>query len=179
MENKISSSSLAQILDDLSQRLLKSAKKAHLLVGGAGALVGVYNYRDSTSDVDAIALGASLDDFARELSEVGAKFSLPPDWMNPHFSTFTIYLPKDYKKRCLRFFESSSLTADALGPEDLMIMKLMAGRTKDQSHLRFLMKEGPVDLTIVENRLTELKALFPKEAEDALNLFDDLQDEFT
>lgn len=177
MEQKITTELLQKILEALAVRLEGSSKKVTLLVGGAGALVGCYNYKEKTTDVDALPLGSSLDEISVELKQIADDFQLPADWLNPHFSTFTLYLPSDYKKRCRRFFEAPALAVDALGPEDLMIMKLMAGRTKDQSHIRFLMKQKPLDLSVVENRLNELVALFPREAKKALDLFDDIQED--
>ena len=57
-----------------------------------------------------------------------------------------------------------------------MIMKFMAGRKKDHSHIRFLLKNKP-DLSIVERRLEELKKLFPDVATRALELFDEITGE--
>lgn len=158
----------------LGKELEKSRKEIHLLVGGAGALVGAYGYGDSTGDIDGIPLKSSLDEIEEEVQRVAQSLSLPTDWLNPYYQTYTIYLPKDYKTRTKNVFRGPSLTVDVLGPEELAIMKLMAGRAKDHSHLLFLKKNFDLDLSLIEERLEELNALYPEVTEKALDLFDDL-----
>lgn len=173
MSRQIDSVFIIQILKCLDDKLAVRSKSLHLLVGGAGALVGAYQYPDQTTDIDAVPLKGGLDEIATELQEVSTELGLPGDWMNPHYKTFTIYLPQDYRSRVKTFFRGRALIADALGPEDIMIMKFMAGRAKDQSHLRFLMKQNP-DLELIEARLNELVKLFPPIAQKALDLFDEV-----
>lgn len=75
-------------------------------------------------------------------------------------------------------FSGKNLKVTALGPEDLLIMKFMAGRKKDMSHIRFLIKKK-ADLKIVDKRLDELlQGPFKEEAQKALELFDEVTEEF-
>ncbi len=173
MKKTVSAATLPLILKTLEEVLSRKKTSLHLLVGGAGAMVGAYAYPEQTTDIDAIPLAGSFEHLATELQEVALKLDLPGDWINPHYKTFTIYLPSDYRSRTREIYKGPWLQADALGPEDLMIMKFMAGRTKDESHLRFLMAQSP-QLKIIETRLEELLKLFPKEAAQALELFDEI-----
>lgn len=174
MNNAIDSSMLIKALTLLAEKLGESGKFAHILVGGASALVGAYGYANSTEDVDGIPLQSSMDEIAEELEAVAKALKLPADWLNPYYQTFAIYLPKDYKNRVKTIFKKDSLLVDALGAEDITIMKLMAGRAKDQSHILFLKKQAHMDLTIIEKRLEELIEIYPGVAQKALNMFDDL-----
>lgn len=161
----------------MDDRLTKAGSgPVHLLVGGAGAIIGAYGYSDTTTDVDAIPLNTSFDDLRPILDEVAKEFGLQSDWLNPHFQMFTTYLPQDYRKRCIPFFRGSTLHATALGAEELLIMKLMAGRFKDNSHILFLLKKNP-DLRIIQDQLTHLVKIWPKLANAALDRFDELTEE--
>ncbi|PWU14096.1 MAG: hypothetical protein C5B49_13755 [Bdellovibrio sp.] len=174
MDKKVDAQSLEKILRAFDEEIGKSRKPTvHLLAGGGGALIGAYKYQEATADFDALVLQGNLSDFAPEIAAVAKKLDLPADWLNPYFSTFTIYLPKDYRSRCVKIYQGENLLVEALGSQDLLVMKLMAGRSKDHSHILFLAKQA-VNFAAIEDRLIELEKLFPKEAGRALELFDDL-----
>lgn len=145
----------------------------HLLVGGAGAIVGTFEYPDSTTDVDAIPLSGENPQLEPIIKEIAQEFRLAPDWMNPHYKTFTIYLPEDYRSRLVVIHQDGNLLVQALGTEELLIMKFMAGRQKDRSHIKFLLAQNP-DLAIVENRLSELAKIWKKEGSHAIDMFDEM-----
>lgn len=77
------------------------SKPLSLLVGGGAAFVLAYHIPLSTMDIDAIPYKTELDlaEFDACVKKVAKKLSLPPDWLNPYFSTFTYSLPKDYGVR--------------------------------------------------------------------------------
>jgi hypothetical protein len=73
-------------------------------------------------------------------------------------------------------FKGSVLTVTCLGPEDILLMKLMAARGKDRRHIVHLLRMT-IDITVVEKRLEELKnTTFSKEADRALGILDDYLD---
>ena len=104
------------------------------------------------------------------------ELDIATDWLNAHFQTFTFVLPNDYATRLRNVFEGSHLSVDALGPEDLLIMKCFAGRAKDLPHARALMKLD-LDLSIVDARISELLDKDYRGADRAADFFDDLRDE--
>lgn len=66
---------------------------------------------------------------------------------------------------------------DALGPEDLLVMKCFAGRDKDLPHARTLARRDDVDLDLVDAHLSRLvESRYPR-AERAADYFDGLRDE--
>lgn len=136
-----------------------------------------YNYMGKTVDIDAVPTNSEVAEDLKVLSEEVAKeLKLNNDWLNSYFQSFTVYLPADAMSRVVNTYAGTSLTVNSLAIEDLLIMKLMAGRAKDLSHIRFLMKLSP-NLKIVEKRLEELKFVYPKEAQKALDRLDDILDE--
>lgn len=164
--------SLKVAFKELDDRLKAPVR---LVVGGGTALMLADRFPVRTTDVDAYPVGASMDELDPAIKAVARKLHLPADWINPHFSTFAYVLPPDYKERLRSIFKGARLAVDALGPEDLLLMKCFAGRTKDVSHAKALLKKG-VDLAIVERRLQELFDRRVPKAQDAMDFFDDLQD---
>jgi hypothetical protein len=167
---------------DLTQLALRTLdeKLDHdvaLIIGGGGAMILAYGIPLRTEDVDAFPRRSgelrAIQDRARE---VGRELDIAPDWLNQHFETFVHVLPSDYGTRLRRVFTGTHLTADALGPEDLLIMKCMAGRDKDRPHARRLLKE-PMDLELVDRYLSELAERRIPKAERACEFFDALKEE--
>lgn len=149
-------------------------KEVILVIGGGGAMLLQHNYLHGTTyDIDAVPLNYNFEDLKPFMEEVAHDLKIAPDWLNPYYQSFTIYLPSDAKSRMQTTFEGKSLKVKSLGAEEILIMKLMAGRSKDLPHIKHLLKFSP-NLSIVENRLEELINLFPKEAKRALNLLDDI-----
>ncbi len=144
-----------------------------LIVGGGTAMMLAYRLPVRTMDVDAYPREARLDEILPVIRSVAKELGLPPDWINPYFETFAHVLPADYGARLVPVFEGERLRALALGAEDLLVMKCFAGREKDVSHARALLKQKP-DLGIVERRLQELADRGVSGAQDALDFFDDL-----
>ena len=126
-----------------------------------------------TMDVDAYPREGSLDEILPAIRAVAKELGLPPDWINPYFEAFAHVLPADYGARLRPVFEGERLRAMALGVEDLLVMKCFAGREKDVSHARALLKREP-DLALVERRLQELAERGVSGAQDALDFFDDV-----
>ena len=155
----------------------KLDQPARLVVGGGGAMLLAYGHTLATQDVDAFATpGTRLSDLEGRARQIAADLGIAPDWLNGHFVTFTSVLPQDYATRLRRVFEGKYLAVDALGPEDLLVMKCFAGRTKDRPHARKLLVLAG-DLSIVDRQLELLhQRRFPG-AQRAADWFDDLRDE--
>ncbi len=153
---------------------------ARLVVGGGAAMLLEYGHPLQTQDVDAFTAKGSLRlaDLDAIAKEVARELDLEPDWLNPYFETYTHVLPADYASRLRRVFEGRHLTVDALGPEDLMVMKCFAGRDKDLPHARALLRREGFDVALVDRILSELaRGGLRAKAERAADYFDDLRDE--
>lgn len=165
---------MRKLLERLDQKL---PSNAHLIVGGGGALALAYNFPLTTQDIDAFAAKQSLSmaEMDALAKEVAKELNVAPDWLNSHFVTFTHVLPADYSRRLRRIFVGQRLVADALGPEDLLIMKLFAGREKDRPHAKHLLRLS--DVHRIEEELSKLIDKRIPGAQRAADFFDDLQDE--
>jgi hypothetical protein len=166
---------MLRALSSLDQR---AQGPALLVVGGGAAMVLAYQHPIATQDVDAFAAKgglrmAELDAMARAVAE---ELQIEPDWLNAHFETFTAVLPRDYATRLRSVYAGKHLRVDALGPEDLLVMKCFAGRDKDLPHARKLM-HAATDLSVVDRQLAYLIERRYPGAERAADYFDDLRDE--
>ena len=147
-----------------------------LIVGGGGAMILAHHYPLATTDIDAIPRGMDLSVIGSLLQTVAHDLSLPHDWLNPYFGTFTHTLPADYGDRLITVFNGKYLKAQALGGEEMLIMKCFASRQKDVGHAKALIKNG-VDTKRVEKHIeTLLKKRIPG-AQNALDFLDDLKDQ--
>src|SRR5512138_2991908 len=144
-----------------------------LIVGGGTAMMLAYGLPVRTTDVDAYPRDGSLDELRDAIHAVADAQGLAKDWINPWFETFAYVLPADYGARLRPVFRGTRLQVVALGVEDLLVMKCFAGREKDVSHARALLRRKP-DLATVERRLQELADGGVKGAQDALDFYDDI-----
>ena len=142
-------------------------------------MVLAYKHRLATQDtVDAFVARGSLrtSDLDAPSKKIARELDIEPDWLNAHFETYTGVLPADYGARLRRVFEGERLIVDALGPEDLLVMKCFAGRDKDRPHARKLLRLAD-DLDLVDRQLALLVEKGYPGASKAADWFDDLRDE--
>jgi hypothetical protein len=151
---------------------------ARLVAGGGAAMLLAHGYPLSTHDVDAFPArgGLSMGEIGAAAGTVAKDLRIAPDWLNEHFSSFAHVLSPDYGARLVPIFRGERLVVEALGAEDLLLMKCFSGRDKDRPHLLRLMRIAG-DLDIVERRLRELIGKRVPGTERAADLFDDLRDE--
>lgn len=162
------------------QRLdLRLAAPTRLVIGGGAAMVLAYDHPIATQDVDAFTArgGLSMAELDAEARETARELDVEPDWLNPHFETYTHVLPSDYASRLRRVFTGERLVVDVLGPEDFLVMKCFAGRDKDVPHARRLVRIPGFDAALVDRHLSSLVERGHRGAERAADYFDDLRDE--
>lgn len=152
---------------------LANENKVTLVIGGGGSMILQHNYKGGTVDIDAVPVNSDFDDLKPYMEEVAKELNIAPDWLNPYYQAFTIYLPKDAKVRMQLTFSGTVITVKSLGAEEILIMKLMAGRAKDMGHIHHLLKMD-LNLELVETQLEQLKKLYPKLASKALERLDEL-----
>ena len=154
------------------------AEPARLVIGGGAAMTLAYDHPLATQDVDAFAArgGLRMGELDALARKVAGQLNVAPDWLNAHFETFAGVLPADYATRLRRVYTGTHLQVDALGPEDLLLMKCFAARDKDRPHARRLIRIAG-DLGIVDGQLAQLAAKRYPGAQKAADYFDDLRDE--
>lgn len=167
----------AQMLAAIAALDAKVKVPLQFLLGGGGAMVLAYQFPVATQDLDAILIKSSLTegDIHAEIQAVATELSLPKDWLNPYFGTFLFTLPKNYAERLKNVFSGRFISVEALGKEDLLVLKCYAGRDKDIPHAMALLKKG-ADIDFVEKHLRSLIDLRIPGSQAACDFFDDLVD---
>ena len=151
-------------------------KKITLIMGGGGAMILAHRFPLGTTDIDAIPkAGITHDELDPMVKEIAVALSLPPDWLNPYFSNFVTNLPSDYQVRLISVFDEKFLQVQALGKEDMLIMKCFAHRKKDIGHARALFKLG-ANIDFVQTQLEKLNHQKIPEAAAALKFLEEIID---
>ena len=151
-------------------------REVTLIVGGGAAMVLAHGFAVRTADVDGQPRGMSVEELAPFVRRVAEARGLPSDWLNPYFSTFAYVLPADYGTRLVEVFRGRRLVVQALGAEDLLVMKCFAGRQKDVAHARVLLKRVR-EPDVVDRRIDELVERRVPRAREAADFLDDLRAE--
>ncbi len=151
-------------------------KNIQMAIGGGGSMMLHHEYDGMTMDIDAVPTNIDFEELKPFILEVSIEMQISADWINPFYSAFTHYLPTDANTRMKEIFSGKNLKIKSLGAEDILIMKLMAGRNKDRPHIMHLKKQK-LNLSIIENRLEQLLKIHPKDAKKALDWFDEIFNE--
>lgn len=111
-----------------------------ILIGGA-AIVAHYNFREMTTDIDAVIQAmSSMKEAANHVSD---RYHLPNNWINDDFKKTTSYSPKlsQYSVYYKSFY--GVLSVRVISAEYLIAMKLKAGRQykKDLSDIAGILAE--------------------------------------
>lgn len=171
-EKTLTSELMLKALKELDQILVQPLT---LILGGGGAMILAHGYPFATTDIDALPKEIEFHELSQYVEKVAISLNLPGDWLNPHFSSFTYVLPASFQQRLIEVFRGPSLNVQALGKEDMLIMKCFAHRQKDLSHARALIKLK-ADTELVENHLAYLLDKGVPGADKALEFFDEVID---
>ncbi len=144
-----------------------------LIMGGGGAMILAHGFPLATTDIDAVPKGMEIAALDVLVKQIASEQDLPPDWLNPYFSTFAHTLPIDYGERLVEVFAGGNLRVQALGRDEMLIMKCFAHRQKDVGHAKALIKNG-ADLDRVQSRIEELLGKKIPGAQQALDFLDDV-----
>jgi hypothetical protein len=104
--------------------------------GAAGILLGIWSADRVTEDCDIVEISPPVQPrraILRAAQEAAEEIGLDPDWLNDHFMTFGALdtLPDEWRRRCVRIGTYGKLEVTCLGRQDLLAMKLYAGRPQD------------------------------------------------
>lgn len=147
-----------------------------LMMGGGGAMILAHAYPLATTDIDAVPRGIEISELDVLVKKIAAEQGIPTDWLNPYFATYSHTLPPDYSERLITVFEGRALRVQALGKEEMLIMKCFAHRQKDVGHAKALVRGG-ADLDRVKARIEELLKKRIPGAQLALDFLDDVLDQ--
>ena len=144
----------------------KTVKAEIILVGGAAVLAN-YEFRDMTTDVDALIQATSSMKDA--INIVGDKFNLPNGWLNADFTRTASYSMKLVQHSQYYRTFSNVLQVRTVNAEYLVAMKLMSGRQykHDLSDVigilvEHLEKGAPLTMTDIEKAVVEFYGAWDK-----------------
>lgn len=161
--NTVNKENLNTYLSELAKQYRKlngkSVRAEIILVGGAAVLAN-YDFRDMTTDVDALIQATSSMKDA--INMVGDKYNLPNGWLNADFTrTASFSMKLVQHSQYYRTF-SNVLQVRTVNAEYLVAMKLMSGRQykHDLSDVigilaEHLEKGTPLTLADIERAVTE------------------------
>lgn len=144
-----------------------------LIIGGGGAMILAHHFSLSTTDIDAVPKGMEFFELDRYVKKIASMLSIPSDWLNPYFVTFSYTLPSDYGSRLIKVFEGKKLIAWALSKEEMLIMKCFAHRQKDVAHAKALIRGG-ANTALVEKHIEFLSSKRIPGSREALDFLDDI-----
>ncbi len=108
------------------RKLNRTSMPAEIILIGGAAILASYDFRDMTTDVDAVIHASSAMKDA--INRVGDKFGLPNGWLNTDFTHTGSYSPKlDEVSEYYKTF-SNVLRIRTVSAEYLIAMKLRSGR---------------------------------------------------
>ena len=144
----------------------KTVKAEIILVGGAAVLAN-YDFRDMTTDVDALIQATSSMKDA--INMVGDKYNLPNGWLNADFTRTASYSMKLVQHSQYYRTFSNVLQVRTVNAEYLVAMKLMSGRQykHDLSDVigilvEHLEKGAPLTMTDIEKAVVEFYGAWEK-----------------
>ncbi|MGQ0626275.1 MAG: nucleotidyltransferase [Sporichthyaceae bacterium] len=128
---------LLDALGRLGDYLRDAGVVADLHIVGGAVMVTEYGARDATADVDAFDYqphGA----VQRAAHQVADEMGLPRSWLNQQAS---VYVPRAAHWRRSLTFDHPNLHLYAIAPEQLLAMKVQAGRPTDAEDIETLCRE--------------------------------------
>jgi hypothetical protein len=118
--------------------------------GAAGMLLGVWSPDRVTEDCDIVEISPPTQPHRAVLQaavEAAEELGLSRDWLNDHFMTFGTLdtLPDGWRQRSVKIGTFDKLEVTSLGRQDLLAMKLYAGRPQDIEDIRSQLKSLTTD----------------------------------
>jgi hypothetical protein len=135
----------------------------HVIVAGGSALILAGYIDRDTGDGDLIETSPKLSTFERYIREVGEELLLPEHWLNDGARAWHDLLPPDFHTRITSVRTFGNLTVDRLSRQDLILMKLAAGRPRDLDDVAVL-APTPQEIAFVQSQLERINSFNPGHA---------------
>ena len=141
-------------LDDLLE-----TRQEVILLGGAAMILG-YGLERATQDVDGFFPSAGATELRDKIRQVASEMGLPDDWFNDTAKGYMALLPRDFTERLFPIdLGLKKLKLLALGRPEMVVLKIIALRQRDEEDLEWLkIKKGDVSVIIEHlERLARLR----------------------
>lgn len=133
-------------------------KPLRLTLVGGSALAILELVQRQTKDADVIEASAKLSSIRKEIETVAKELDIGTDWLNEDASAWRKFLPPDYPNRLVVVGQFGNLTVNSLGRQDLILMKIIAGRNRDLLDLKELAVRAE-ELYFVRQQVERLKRI--------------------
>jgi hypothetical protein len=143
---------LQSALDALGERL---RARTEIVVGGAGALILTGELPRATSDFDVLYSNPDMGQLQEDIRAVAERLNLTPGWLNGSIQSYLDVLPPDYKTRLRTLPSRGRLHIALLHRQDILVMKLFAGRPRDLRDVTTL-RPTVAELEFVRGQLPRL-----------------------
>lgn len=153
MKTDMHSNDLKQALASLGDRV---KARTELVLGGAGALILTGELPRATSDCDVLFSSPDMGRLQEDIRAVADGLNLTPGWLNGSIQTYADILPPDYKTRLRTLPVRGRLHVAVLHRQDVVVMKLFAGRPRDLTDVAIL-APTPEELSFVRKQLPRLR----------------------
>lgn len=156
-----------QALNDCIYSKYGLVKVSLMIVGGSALILG-HRFRISTEDIDAHIVSGGLD-IQTCINTVSSMFSIPEDWLNSSFVNSPSFSPNlgNNAEFCHSY---GVLDVYKVSDLDLICMKLISFRDKDEEDLRGLLTDCYVTQEMISDRLIFLYGnnIFNKMKQEAI-----------
>ena len=129
---------LQRAFDGLSRHLAERGIKAHIYVVGGAAMVLAHRSARLTRDVDALAIDRR-EEVLEAAAKVADELGLSPDWLNDAVRTAPWPAPRP-DARAAVVYDSRNLVVTGASAEQLLAMKVRAGRAADSEDVELLIR---------------------------------------
>ena len=124
------------LFDDLSRELEFARTRVQTYVIGGAAMSMAFNRERTTKDVDA-RIDAGRGALMEAVERIARKRGLTRNWLNEEA---TSAIPRETDRNTRTLYNSPYLTVTGASPKHLLAMKLEAGRARDMTDVKILMK---------------------------------------
>lgn len=146
---------IVELFDELSKELSRTRTRAQVYVVGGAAMALAFDTSRFTKDIDVLITSAH-GNLVKAAQAVARKSGLPEAWLNEAAVGF---LPKRTDTNARSVYYSPYLTVSSASARHLLAMKIQAGRSKDRSDIKLLMKH--LEIHSADEALGVYKELFP------------------
>ena len=128
MSGSLNKGELIELLDELSERLMRKKARASIYIVGGAAMALAFDRSRTTHDIDG-RIDKGHGALIEAVHEIAHRRGLPTSWLNDQA---TAKMPAAPDRRAHTLYASEYLTVTGASGEHILGMKLESGRAFDQ-----------------------------------------------
>jgi hypothetical protein len=172
MSDNLDKQRLATAFAVLGARLPRPTR---VVIAGAGALVLGGQLKRATTDCDVVLAQPDMGQLQEHIHAVAERLGLVGGWLNGSAQTYVEILPTDYESRLHSLPAYGRLQVLVLDRQDVLVMKLFAGRPRDLADVTALAPTS-AEFAFARAQLPRLHLIDSARTERMRAVLDDLAD---